>query len=84
MHRLHHPAAADVATAGYPYPTRDWSAPLDHAQARQLLSEIRQWWLAVAEGYLRLADQGCRESLADAQRALAISKLHAPNRKAVA
>lgn len=78
------PDTADVLAAGREYPVRDALRPLDQLAAREHLQAIRSWWLDAAEGYLSLADKGCRDSLHDAQRALRASKHYGPASKAVA
>lgn len=78
------PDLADVLAAGRDYPVRDALQPLDDYSARALLLALRQWWLDAAEGYLRLAENGCRESLEDSRRALAVAGTFAPAREAVA
>lgn len=77
------PDLADEMAAGRPYPVRDWSQPLDALSARELLCDLRQWWLDAAQGYLRLAEQGCADSLHDVRTCLAASRHYAPDNAAV-
>lgn len=80
------PDLADELAAGRPYPVRDWQQPLDSLSARELLADIRAWWLEAADGYLRVAENahragdhgGYSEALADCRAALAASKHYTP------
>lgn len=72
------PDAADELAAGRPYPVRQWDQPLDSHSARELLCDLRQWWLDAAQGYLALAEKGCADSLHDVRTCLAASRHYAP------
>lgn len=80
------PDLADELTAGRPYPVRDWQQPLDSLSARELLADIRAWWLEAADGYLSLAESahragdhdGYAEAMHDCRTALAAAKHYAP------
>lgn len=43
----------------------------DHARAAAYLDDVRSFWIAAADGYLRTAELGCSESIRDARDALA-------------
>lgn len=70
----------DEQIADMTYPVRDWKKVTTHETVKVLAQSRREFWLAAAEGHLRLAEQGCTDALYDVREALALSNLYRMNR----
>ena len=72
------PDVSEVLAAGRPFPMRDALTPMNHAAAVSLLRQRRAFWLAVAQHWMSLVDQGCTDATHDVQEALDQMDLYAP------
>jgi hypothetical protein len=69
---------ADTLAAGRPCPTATGRDIRTHADRVAFICELWSFWCDAAAGYVRLAEAGCDDSLADAREALAIADTYAP------